>query len=172
MDFLLVNSQAKIIVVINPPETETVEGTDRVDRPKVITKEPSLVLPPKEPQIPPLDPEIPNKPPSTDENTPKVIPTLKINLQGPSLISWTDMGKDFNYNIRIESFDGEDDKYLFQKANYANYNLPLSDLKIKDSRRYRFSVEAISKSILESKKATKVFNLIDDGTRIDPQCNK
>lgn len=93
-------------------------------------------------------------------------PILRIALK-TNTIEWTNMGKDFQYEIIVQNKKGEGDNFYFENK-YINNFINIQELNIKDSRIYNLTLKAKSQNIQETK--TISFNLIKNGSMIDPRC--
>ena len=107
-------------------------------------------------------PDKPDKPQSAKPDP----PVLRISLKTRT-IEWTSLGEGFQYEIIVQNRKGEGENFYFNNILSKN-EINIDEFKIKDSRIYNLTLKAKS----QDREITKTisFNLIKDGSIIDPRC--
>ena len=97
----------------------------------------------------------------------EVIKNLEIYLHN-SIISWTDFGRGWTYDIKIIEKDAGIVVVLFESKENSKIELPLD--KLIDHRLYIISIESRNGQRPGPAKS-KAFSLVNNGTKIDPTCH-
>lgn len=97
----------------------------------------------------------------------EVIKNLEIYLLN-SIISWTDFGRGWTYDIKIVEKDAGITVVIFESKESSKIELPLD--KLIDHRLYIISIESRNGQRPGPAKS-KAFSLVNNGTKIDPTCH-
>jgi hypothetical protein len=170
--FLIDNPSSKIIVIINPPVDQNTKNFTGIDRPQKGGRTKENIA---EDKRAPSKQKLTNRdsPGEITNNSEPTLPPPPPKVLGISLnsnsISWTNMGDDFEYLISVSSIEGEGAKFTFERTIEEN-NINVMDFRIKDNRKYVITINAKSPS--QSDVKSKKFNLINNGSQVDPRCRK
>ncbi|MCB9240648.1 MAG: hypothetical protein H6608_05935 [Flavobacteriales bacterium] len=148
---------------LEPPDIVEQENQEMASSPPSLpAMEPKTTIPQ---HAPPPETNVQAKSPNIGESgSERHVKELKIDL-GRTSISWTNNGEGFQYDVEISNVLGARYRKNFSRIN----RITVAELGIHDSRMYVITVTETHGDDLTVSQAR--FNLIENGTQIDPRCS-